>query len=197
MGMGCHYEKEDFGTTDTRDKVELPKAAYDANHGMDEHRAHHVHLVHKVGAVLSIFIAFFGIFLAYSMYVKKSLNPGWWAETFAGWRRSLQNKYYFDDLYIKKIIQKGLLPFNNILAKFDWDIFDHMIIDGTAIVNRWAFNISRWIDNNVVDSGMVDGTGASVRFMNVLLRALQSGRVQLYFVVLIVVLASYVLTLRF
>lgn len=192
-----HYEKEDFGTTDTRDKVELPKAAYDANHGMDEHRAHHVHLVHKVGAVLSIFIAFFGIFLAYSMYVKKSLNPGWWAETFAGWRRSLQNKYYFDDLYIKKIIQKGLLPFNNILAKFDWDIFDHMIIDGTAIVNRWAFNISRWIDNNIVDSGMVDGTGASVRFMNVLLRALQSGRVQLYFVVLIVVLASYVLTLRF
>ena len=193
----AHYQREDLGVTDTRDKVELPKTTYDANHGLDEHQAHHVHSVHKIGAILSIFIAFAGIFIAYSMYVTKKLNPDWWATTFAGWRRALQNKYYFDDLYIGKIIQKGLLPFNNLLAKFDSGIYDRYVVDGTAVLNRWAYNISRWFDNNVIDSGMVDGTGASVRFMNVVLRTLQSGKVQLYFIVLIVVLASYVLTLRF
>ncbi|MBC7712096.1 MAG: NADH-quinone oxidoreductase subunit L [Rhizobacter sp.] len=193
----AHYEHEDFGATDTRDKVELPKAQYDENHGMDEHHAHWVHQIHHLGAILSILIAFSGIFMAYLMYIKKSVNPGWWAETFAGWRRALQNKYYFDDLYINKIIQKGLLPFNDMLAKFDSQYYDKYVVDGTAVLNRWAFNVARWFDNNIIDSGMVDGTGASVRAVNLILRTIQSGKIQLYFIVLIVVLGSYILTLRF
>jgi len=44
---------------------------------------------------------------------------------------------------------------------------------------------------------MVDGTGASVNFMNAILRWVQSGKIQLYFIVLIVVLASYIWTLSF
>lgn len=192
-----HYEREDLGSIDTKDKLNLQVATYDANHGLDEHRAHHVHSIHKIGAVMSIFIAFAGIFLAYLMYVKKSLNPGWWTETFAAWTRALKNKYYFDDLYIGKIIQGILLPFNNLLARFDMGIYDRYGVDGWASVNRVAFNVSRWFDNTIIDSGMVDGSGASVRLMNVVLRTIQSGKVQLYFVVLIVVLASYVLTLKF
>ena len=191
------YKREDLGQTDTRDKVELPKAAYDASHGMEEHQAHFVHKVHVIGAIISVIIAFAGIFIAYSMYVKKSLNPGWWADNFTGWRRAIQNKYYFDELYIGKIIQKGLLPFNSLLARFDSNVYDKYVIDGTAVLNRWAYNVSRWFDNNVIDSGMVDGTGASVRLMNVVLRTIQSGKIQLYIVVLIVVLAGYVFTLRF
>jgi NADH-quinone oxidoreductase subunit L len=146
---------------------------------------------------MSIIIAFAGIFLAYLMYIKKSVNPAWWAETFSGWRKAILNKYYLDDLYIGKIIQKGLLPFNDLLAKFDSNIYDKYIVDGTAVLNRWAFNLARWIDNNVIDSGMVDGTGASVKAVNLILRTIQSGKVQLYFIVLIVVLGSYILTLRF
>jgi NADH-quinone oxidoreductase subunit L len=193
----AHSEHEDFGTIDTRDKVELPKAQYDENHGMDEEHAHVVHQIHHIGAIMSIIIAFAGIFLAYLMYIKKSVNPAWWAETFSGWRKAILNKYYLDDLYIGKIIQKGLLPFNDLLAKFDSNIYDKYIVDGTAVLNRWAFNLARWIDNNVIDSGMVDGTGASVKAVNLILRTIQSGKVQLYFIVLIVVLGSYILTLRF
>ncbi|NOT79298.1 MAG: NADH-quinone oxidoreductase subunit L [Bacteriovoracaceae bacterium] len=191
------YQREDLGMTDTRDKVALTKAAYDSTYGLSEEKAHHIHVVHRIGAVLSIFIAFLGIFLAYSMYVKKTLNPGWWTNKFAAWTRALKNKYYFDDLYVGKIIQKGLLPFNDLLSRFDMGFYDKYGVDGWATVNRWAYSVSRWFDNNIVDSGMVDGTGASVRLMNVVLRTIQSGRVQLYFIVLIVVLASYVLTLRF
>jgi len=193
----AHYKSEDWGNVDTRDKVQLTQDSYDANHGMSEHEAHHVHLVHKIGAVASIIIAFSGIFLAFLMYVKKSVNPGWWTSTFAGWTAALKEKYYFDDLYINKIIQGLMLPFNNLLARFDMNFYDKYVVDGWEVVNRYAFNISRWFDNNIVDSGMVDGTGASVRFMNVILRTIQSGKIQLYFIVLIVVLASYIWTLNF
>ncbi len=90
-----------------------------------------------------------------------------------------------------------MLPFNNALAWFDMGVFDRYAVDGWATVNRVFFNIARWFDNTVIDSGMVDGTGASVRLMNVVLRTVQSGKIQLYFVVLIVVLASYIWTLNF
>lgn len=193
----AQYKREDFGSVDTRDKGGFESAHYDANHGMNEEEAHHVHKTHKIGAVLSIIIAFTGIFIAFQMYVKKAWNPEWWATTFSGWRKALQNKYYFDELYVGKIIQKGLLPFNNMLSRFDMGVHDKYFIDGWATVNRYAYNVSRWFDNNIIDSGMVDGTGASVRLMNVVLRTIQSGRVQLYFVVLIVVLGSYVWTLNF
>jgi NADH-quinone oxidoreductase subunit L len=162
----------------------------------EEHHEHFVHETHKLGAIMSILIAFSGIFLAYSMYIKKTVDPGWWTSTFARWTKALKNRYYFDDLYVGKLIQKGLLPFNNLLAKFDWDIYDHLVIDGAAVLNRWAFNVARWFDNTVVDSGMVDGTGASVRFVNVVLRTIQSGKIQMYFVVIVVVLAGYVWTLH-
>ena len=193
----AEYKSEDFGATDTREKLELPIAQYDENHGMNEEEAHHVHQIHHMGAIMSIIIAFSGIFLAYSMYIKKSLNPGWWTSTFATWTKALKNKYYFDDLYIGKIIQKGLLPLNSFLSWFDMGIYDRYIVDGTATLNRWAYNVSRWFDNNVIDSAMVDGTGASVRLMNVVLRTIQSGKIQLYFVVLIVVLSGYVMSLHF
>ena len=193
----AHYKSEEWGAVDTREKGELEKSSYDPNHGMPEHEAHHVHMVHKVGAGLSILIALSGIFLAFLMYVKKSVNPDWWTSTFAGWTSALKEKYYFDDLYINKLIQGLMLPFNNMLAKFDMNFYDKYFIDGWEVVNRYAFNISKWFDNYIIDSGMVDGTGASVRFVNVILRTIQSGKVQLYFVVLIVVLASYVWTLRF
>ncbi len=191
------YKSEEFGAVDTRDKIELPKAEFDANHGMSEEEAHHVHMIHRMGALMSIIIAFSGIFLAYSMYIKKSVNPGWWTGTFAKWTTALKNKYYFDDLYVGKIIQKGLLPFNDLLAKFDMNFYDKYAIDGWESVNRWAFTISRWFDNTIIDSGMVDGTGASVRLMNVVLRTLQSGKIQMYIIVIIVVLAGYVWTLSF
>ena len=197
LAQFSQYKREDLGSVDTRDKDGFAPAHYDANHGMNEEEAHHVHQTHKIGAVLSIIIALSGIFIAFQMYVKKTWNPEWWANTFSGWRTALKNKYYFDELFVGKIIQKGLLPFNNLLARFDMEVHDRYLVDGWATVNRYAYAVSRWFDNNIIDSGMVDGTGASVRLMNVVLRTIQSGRIQLYFVVLIVILGSYVWTLNF
>ncbi|MBT7611514.1 MAG: NADH-quinone oxidoreductase subunit L [Bacteriovoracaceae bacterium] len=188
------YKREAWGSTDSRDQF-FEKAHYDANHGMTEAQAHHAHHVHHIGAIMSIIIAFFGFFIAYMMYIKKAWSPGWWSSKLSPWYRALQSKYFFDDLYIKVIIQKGLLGMNNFLAWIDMGIYDRYIVDGTEVINRFAYRVSNWFDNKIVDTVGVDGTGASVRLFNVVLRTIQSGKIQFYFMILVVVLVSYIWTL--
>jgi NADH-quinone oxidoreductase subunit L len=190
------YQKQDFGFKDTFVKPTGNMTAYDSTHGLDEEAAHHAHHLHLVGALMSIVIAFLGVFMAYLMYIRKSINPGTWVSAFSGWYRALQNKYYFDDFYIKVVIQKLLLGFNNLLAKFDMNIYDKYGIDGWEYVNRQLFRASKWFDNLVVDSIAVDGTGASVRLFNIVLRTVQSGKIQFYFIIIILVLTSYIFSLR-
>lgn len=191
-----HRTKEVFSfSEDVREKSGYEKSHYDPNHGLSAEEAHHVHHVHSYGALLSIFIAFAGWFLAYMMYLKKKVSPNWWVTTFSGYYRTLRNKYYFDDLYVKGLIQSVLLPFNRLLAWFDMGIYDRYAVDGWETIVRVFWKFSRWFDDLFIDTIAVDGTGTSVRFFNVILRTIQSGKVQLYFVVAIVVTASYVVTL--
>jgi NADH-quinone oxidoreductase subunit L len=187
--------REQWGETDTRVKNQLEKSRYDSTYGLSEEEAHHVHVVHYIGAGASIVIAFSGIFLAFLMYIKQSANPGWWVNTFNRYYRTLQNGYFMDHLYIKKWIQGGLLPFNNLLSKFDMGIYDRIFIDGWAVVVRYVMNVAKWFDNLFVDTIMVDGTGASVRLFNVILRTIQSGKIQFYFIIIVFVLFGYFLAI--
>ncbi|MBK23804.1 MAG: NADH-quinone oxidoreductase subunit L [Halobacteriovorax sp.] len=189
------YQSQEWGSRDIKSTLTFSKSVYDSTHGKSEEEYHHVHKVHVIGAWASIFIAFGGVFIAFMMYIRKSWNPGWWVNTFSGWYRALQNKYHFDDLYIKGVIQKGLLPVNNFLAWLDMGIYDKYAIDGWEKVNRCAFTISKWFDHIFVDTIGVDGTGASVRAFNVILRTLQSGKIQFYFIMIVLVLAGYIWSL--
>jgi NADH-quinone oxidoreductase subunit L len=141
-------------------------------------------------------IAFSGVFIAFMMYITRKWNPGFWVSLFSGWYRALQNKYYFDDFYIKGLIQKGLIPLNNLLAFIDMGIYDRYAVDGWEKVNRAMFTMAKWFDNIIVDTVAVDGTGASVRFFNVILRTIQSGKIQFYFIMIILVLTGYIWTLN-
>lgn len=189
------YQREEWGSTDTRVKNSATKSQYDSTYGLSEEEAHHVHHVHVIGAIASIIIAFSGIFLAYLMYIKKSVNPGWWVNTFNRYYRTLQNGYFMDNLYIKKMIQGMLLPFNALLAKFDMGVYDRFFIDGWAGFSKFIMRIAKWFDNLFVDTIMVDGTGASVRFFNVILRTFQSGKIQFYVIMIILVIFGYILAL--
>ncbi len=189
------YERQEWGFADIKSEANFPKASYDPSYGLPEDEAHHVHYMHQIGAVMSIFIAFFGIFMAYMMYIKRAWNPAWWVNTFSRWYRALQNKYYFDDFYIGGIIQKALIPMNNALAFFDLGIYDRFAVDGWEFVNRCVYKATNWFDNTMVDNVGVDGTGASVKFFNVILRWAQTGKIQFYMLMLIAVLAGYIFTL--
>jgi NADH-quinone oxidoreductase subunit L len=98
-------------------------------------------------------------------------------------------------MYIKGVIQKGLLPVNNFLAWLDMGIYDKYAIDGWEKINRCAFTVCKWFDNIFVDTIMVDGTGASVRAFNVILRTFQSGKIQFYIIMIVLVLSSYIWSL--
>jgi NADH-quinone oxidoreductase subunit L len=180
--------REQFSNEDLRVKTDLTKASYDHQTGYagpnpDDHK---IHSAHTIGAIASIIIAFSGVFLAFLMYINKSVKP--FSSMFKGWTKALENKYYFDDLYIKVIIQKGLLVFNKSLSWFDTGIYDRYAIDGWQHICRVSFKVSKWFDDTIVDTVGVDGAGFSVHVMNVILKFLQSGKVQTYFMVLIVAL---------
>ena len=186
------HDREEFGKVDSRIKTELEHAHYHHQTGYagpnpDEHK---IHTAHTIGAILSIIIAFSGIFLAFLMYIKKSVKP--FSETFAGYTETLKNKYYFDNFYVDVLIKKGLLGLNRGLSWFDMGVYDRFAIDGWATINRYIFRASKWFDNVVVDAIGVDGTGMAVNLFNLVLRIIQSGKIQFYFIMLIMVLASYV-----
>ena len=185
------FKNTQWASSETVGKESFSKSKYDSTYGLSEDAAHHIHHIHHIGAIVSVFIFLFGTILAYLMYVKKSLDPSVWINRFNGWYRALQNKYYFDDFYVGKMIQKGLVPFNNLLARFDMGFYDRYAIDGWEKVNKVLYTISSKFDNLIIDRSMVDGTGTSVRLFNVILRTIQNGKIQFYFVIAIVVLVSY------
>jgi NADH-quinone oxidoreductase subunit L len=155
-----------------------------------------LHSAHVYGAIGSIIVALLGVLIAYLMYIRKALNPATFVNAFSGWYRALVNKYYFDDLYVGLLIQKGLLGFNRALSWFDMGVYDRFAIDGWEKVNRVMFRTSRWFDNVIIDSIGVDGVGTSVNIFNLILRIIQSGKIQFYFIVLIFVVVSYILGLK-
>jgi NADH-quinone oxidoreductase subunit L len=188
--------REGLGTTDTKPALDLPHAHYHHQTGYagpnpDEHKLHSAHVI---GAILSIIIAFSGVFIAFLMYIKKSIKP--LSTKLPGLTSVLQNKYGFDDFYINVVIKKGLLGLNRALSSFDMGIYDRFAVDGWAAVNRVLFKASKWFDNVVVDAIGVDGTGVAVNLFNLVLRIVQSGKIQFYFIMLVMVLASYIWTVN-
>jgi NADH-quinone oxidoreductase subunit L len=190
------YKRQQWRFSEDERGGSVKPSVYDPNHGLDPEAAHKAHLVHKVGAVLSIVIAFIGIFLAYLMYYRRSINPGWWVKKFSGLFQTLKNKYYFDYFYIDVLIQKYLFRLQDFIARVDMGIWDRIFIDGWANVGKFFSKFTRKFDDIVVDTIGVDGTGTGVMFFNLILRTLQSGKIQFYLWVILVVIASYILTLK-
>ena len=192
----ARYEKTSLEESQVQRNYIFQRTQYDPKYGLSEKEAHHVHKIHKFGAGVSIVIAIAGFLLAFLMYIRKAVNPEWGVRFFSYWHRILQNKYFFDYFYIKVLIRKILLPCEKFLAWIDMGIYDRYAIDGWEKINRKCFQFSKYFDDAVVDSGLVDGSGMAVRFFNVVLRSVQSGRVQFYFIILIFVLVGYILKLN-
>lgn len=190
------YTKQPFTSVDTREQNEMMHAHYHHQSGYagpnpDEHK---LHTAHVIGAWASIFIAFTGVFIAWLMYIQKKVKP--LADKFPNVTALLKAKYNFDHFYIDVLIKQGLLGFNRMLSWFDMGVYDRFAVDGWAAINRVIFKASKWFDNVVIDAIGVDGTGVAVNLFNLVLRILQSGKIQFYFIMLVMVLASYIWTLN-
>jgi NADH-quinone oxidoreductase subunit L len=117
----------------------------------------------------SLMVAVAGILLSASFYYWKTFSAAKAAEIFRPVYLLLKNKYYVDEFY-------------------SW-IVKHILF-GLAIVLKW-------FDDEVVDDGMVDGTGWIARKMGGLLSLTQTGYVQNYALVIFGAVAVIFLLVSF
>jgi len=134
----------------------------------------------------SVAVALTGIGLAYRTYgAGVSEEP---LARFSGIHRTLWNKYWVDELYDALFVNR-----TKDLGSGLW-LFDDAVVDGTvngvAESTKQAANASTEFDNRVVD-GSVNGVGNTFWAGSWIFRALQTGYVQNY--ALVIALGLFVL----
>jgi len=147
----------------------------------------------------SIAVAVIGILVARSFYgtdVNWS-KPKKFVESWPGLYRTVENKYFVDEIYQATVI-RGTMVLSNILA---W--IDSHIVDGLVNLVGWLSvylfgNGSNTFDKYIVD-GAVNGVATSARRGSTALRRLQTGVVQNYALIMgsgLVLLAAVYLFLK-
>ena len=100
---------------------------------------------------ISVAIALVGIFVAYTMYMKKRELPEKLANSYPFLYRLLLNKWYVDELYELTVI-KPIHGFSILLWKgVDVAIIDG-IVNGVARVVGWFSGVIRYIQSGFVQS---------------------------------------------
>jgi NADH:ubiquinone oxidoreductase subunit 5 (subunit L)/multisubunit Na+/H+ antiporter MnhA subunit len=149
----------------------------------------------------SFLVALGGLWLGYRMYGRKPLEAGQPDPLVAllnrfspGLHSTLQNKYYFDELY-ETLFIKPVQWFSTRVAA---PIIDQGIIDGTLhLIARVSVFIGDFIKN--LNMWLIDGVGDGVpeliQDFGVWFRRLQTGRVQQY--LLLVAIAALIIGIIF
>ena len=136
-----------------------------------------LHQSHLPAMLLSLCVAGLGILLAYATYYWKKINADAVAERLRPVHAFLSNKWYFDELY-NGVIVEGLLGVTRVLR---W--FDNTIIDGVVNGAGWITKMVSWFGGKF-DSGVVDGLVNATAYVSgatgLLLRKVQTGKVQTY-----------------
>lgn len=160
------------------------------------HTLHAGGIPHVLGwpAVVSLLAAGFGVLFAWRFYIRarpSSLTE--WAEQ-RGMRRFLQRRWYQDELYERIFPVAFTLWMSRVAAWVDRNVVDG-IVNGVGWLGDWWSRLAGAFDRIVVD-GLVNGAAGGAQFMGLLLRTMQTGRVQAYLLYVIVgVAALFFLTL--
>lgn len=173
--------------------VALEGAMHDMGiHAHGNHEIHHH--AHSLALIISLCVAGLGIGISALTYFFKLINPAAFEKALKPVHTLLWNKYFFDELYLNVLIQKGLLNWNRFLAAFDDLVVDRIFVDGWGKVTMVTKSIVGKFDDVVVDRILVDGTGDVASVGGWVVRQLQTGKVQQYLILSMIamVLALYV-----
>lgn len=162
--------------------------------GIVEHNGAHHESVHSLAMILSLFIAGAGIGLSTLFYWKKVLSADSFQSALQPVHKLLWNLYYFDSFYIRFLIQRVLLGWNAALARFDDRVVDRWLVDGWSRLTLVVKSVVGKFDDLVVDRVLVDGTGYGAASCGWIIRQFQTGRIQQYVILAIILLC--VLALR-
>ncbi len=83
----------------------------------------------------AVIIAFLGIFIAYYFYIRRPEIPENFVRVFPGVFRTLNRKYYVDELY-QAVFVRGLFA----LGRFCKRVVDETLIDGTVNGIAWLLS---------------------------------------------------------
>jgi NADH-quinone oxidoreductase subunit L len=95
--------------------------------------AHGAHSMEWALMITSVLIAFFGIFLAWMMYIKNPDLPGKFTAKFAGAYKVVYNKWYVDELYDFLFVNP-----TKKFGTFLWRAVDARIVDGAVNGVAWV-----------------------------------------------------------
>jgi NADH-quinone oxidoreductase subunit L len=183
--------------------VPMPQLADYVSHAPVHHAAAHQGAhhggAHFLAMILSIALAFSGIFIATLGYWDRAkkrfggFSPQAISQRFRTLYALSLNKLYIDEFY-QKVIIRPLLRVTEFLAyRFDLGVIDRAV-DQIGTGTTQASHGTSCFDDRIVDRA-VDLTGSTVLSGGQALQAVQTGRVQNYFTVILIaivlVLALY------
>ncbi|HXZ18954.1 MAG TPA: NADH-quinone oxidoreductase subunit L [Candidatus Acidoferrales bacterium] len=138
----------------------------------------------EVGMMLiSVLVAVGGIWLAYYIYMEREGLADQLAARWKGLYELVYHKYYMDEVYDSLFVNRTE-DLATALGDFDRGIVDGLGVDGSAAATRFSSRLSMWWDRWIVD-GLVNLSGAIVRFAGYPVRMLQTGLVQSYALVIL------------
>jgi len=164
-------------------------AAEEAAHGV----AHSVSQEYLL-MFLSVAMAGLGVWLAYTLFLKRQEIADRLAQSYGGVHRLLQNKYYVDEIYGALFVDGLAKGGGTALGRFDSSVIDGGV-NGSAWLTRLTSTLSIWWDTWIID-GAVRGGSFGVKVASYPVRLLQTGLVQtyaLFIVVGVLIFLSYYL----
>ncbi len=160
------------------------------------HALHTSGIPHVLGlpALLSLLVAGLGIVVAWRFYGRNRPASDREWEELRGIRRFLNRRWYQDELYERVFPVAFTMLMSRTAAWFDRNVVDG-VVNGVGWLGEWWGRFSGAFDRIVVD-GLVNGVAGGAQFFGLVFRTLQTGRVQVYLLYVIVgVAALFFLTL--
>jgi NADH-quinone oxidoreductase subunit L len=149
-------------------------------HIMEEHFGHaeQAHSTEYLLMALSVAIAATGVALAYYFFLKNRAAADRLATSFSGVHRTLENKYYVDEVYNTVFVQGMAMGGGSALSEFDRNVIDGGV-NGSAWLTKLSSRASMWWDKWIID-GLVNLSALFAYVTSHIVRLLQVGMVQSY-----------------
>jgi len=190
-----HVESAAHTVSDLKHEGTNPAAQHNSGHGdhvySDPRQAaivHAGHGAHYTAIYISSVMVIFGIGLAFIFYVFGVIDPAKTALAIRPLYLFSFNKWYWDEIYQATFI-RGSVLIAKMLSWFDTHVVDGIVNGVATLVRKFAF-LNNSFDKHVVD-GLVNFTAFTVNTTGAVLRKLQTGKVQTYIVMLILVVFGY------
>ena len=77
-------------------------------------------------------------------------------------------------------IYSPVLKLADYISYLDWEIYDKYFINGFGKVTNWLSGVTGKVDYEGIDQGVVDSFGRNTKRVGMVLRTMQTGKLQTY-----------------